>query len=187
MPGRRSISVSQTGISAGVRGKASGRCSIRDRLWSLSLRFGRKRFGGIFTGNSRSGKGRPGDAHNLTRGRYSAALVIGLLVAIAQTLGIQDTAARYRNGIRGRTQRNAAAGTGADTGIWCPAAAQVQHSGLQFNWAHMIIVGFIACGINSSAYMAEIITKRTAGHRHRGRRKRRGPSVLSQRTDHEIS
>ena len=29
--------------------------------------------------------------------------------------------------------------------------------GLQFNWEHMIIVGFIACGINSSAYMAEII------------------------------
>ena len=28
---------------------------------------------------------------------------------------------------------------------------------VQFNWEHMIIVGFIACGINSSAYMAEII------------------------------
>ncbi len=28
---------------------------------------------------------------------------------------------------------------------------------MQFNWEHMIIVGFIACGINSSAYMAEII------------------------------
>lgn len=28
---------------------------------------------------------------------------------------------------------------------------------IQFNWEHMIIVGFIACGINSSAYMAEII------------------------------
>ena len=27
----------------------------------------------------------------------------------------------------------------------------------QFNWTHFIIVGFIACGINSSAYMAEII------------------------------
>ncbi len=30
-------------------------------------------------------------------------------------------------------------------------------SGVQFNWSDMIIVGFIACGINSSAYMAEII------------------------------
>ena len=29
--------------------------------------------------------------------------------------------------------------------------------GIQFNWTHFIIVGFIACGINSSAYMAEII------------------------------
>lgn len=29
--------------------------------------------------------------------------------------------------------------------------------GLQFNWEQMIIVGFIACGVNSSAYMAEII------------------------------
>ena len=29
--------------------------------------------------------------------------------------------------------------------------------GIQFNWEHMIIVGFIACGVNSSAYMAEII------------------------------
>lgn len=28
---------------------------------------------------------------------------------------------------------------------------------VQFNWEHMIIVGFISCGINSSAYMAEII------------------------------
>ena len=29
--------------------------------------------------------------------------------------------------------------------------------GLPFHWPHLIIVGFIACGINSSAYMAEII------------------------------
>lgn len=29
--------------------------------------------------------------------------------------------------------------------------------GVQFNWNQMIVVGFIACGINSSAYMAEII------------------------------
>lgn len=29
--------------------------------------------------------------------------------------------------------------------------------GVQFNWDHMILVGFISCGINSSAYMAEII------------------------------
>lgn len=29
--------------------------------------------------------------------------------------------------------------------------------GIQFNWEQRIIVGFIACGINSSAYMAEII------------------------------
>ena len=28
--------------------------------------------------------------------------------------------------------------------------------GIQFNWEHMIIVGFIACGINSSAYMGFI-------------------------------
>lgn len=30
-------------------------------------------------------------------------------------------------------------------------------AGVQFNWEHMILIGFIACGINSSAYMAEII------------------------------
>ena len=29
--------------------------------------------------------------------------------------------------------------------------------GVQFNWGNFIWVGFIACGINSSAYMAEII------------------------------
>lgn len=28
---------------------------------------------------------------------------------------------------------------------------------VQFNWTQMIVVGFIACGVNSSAYMAEII------------------------------
>ena len=30
-------------------------------------------------------------------------------------------------------------------------------TGVQFNWGNFILVGFIACGINSSAYMAEII------------------------------
>lgn len=29
--------------------------------------------------------------------------------------------------------------------------------GIQFNWGNFIWVGFIACGVNSSAYMAEII------------------------------
>lgn len=29
--------------------------------------------------------------------------------------------------------------------------------GIQFHWDPLILVGFIACGINSSAYMAEII------------------------------
>ena len=28
---------------------------------------------------------------------------------------------------------------------------------MQFNWEPLILVGFIACGVNSSAYMAEII------------------------------
>ena len=30
-------------------------------------------------------------------------------------------------------------------------------TGMQFNWEPLILVGFIACGVNSSAYMAEII------------------------------
>ena len=46
-------------------------------------------------------------------------------------------------------------------------------TGMQFNWEPLILVGFIACGVNSSAYMAEIIQKRSAGRGYRtdGRRR----------------
>ena len=36
-------------------------------------------------------------------------------------------------------------------------------TGMQFNWEPLILVGFIACGVNSSAYMAEITAGRPCG------------------------
>ena len=82
-------------------------------------------------------------------------LVIGLLVAIAKRSGnklLRGIATVYVDVLRGTPLL-------VQVLILAYGVPQLLKSsfGLQFNWAHMIIVGFIACGINSSAYMAEII------------------------------
>ena len=75
-------------------------------------------------------------------------LVLGLLVALAKRSKfkiLRGIATVYVDILRGT-----------------PLLVQVLILGygvpqMQFNWEPLILVGFIACGVNSSAYMAEII------------------------------
>ena len=82
-------------------------------------------------------------------------LVIGLLVAIAKRSKyrvLRGLATIYVDVLRGTPLL-------VQVLILAYGVPQIIRSitDVQFNWEHMIIVGFIACGINSSAYMAEII------------------------------
>ena len=82
-------------------------------------------------------------------------LVIGLLVAIAKRSKykiLRGLATVYVDVLRGTPLL-------VQVLILAYGVPQLLRSAfeIQFNWEHMIIVGFIACGINSSAYMAEII------------------------------
>lgn len=82
-------------------------------------------------------------------------LIIGLLVAIAKRSGykiLRAIGTIYVDILRGTPLL-------VQVLILAYGVPQLLKStfGMQFNWPHMIIVGFIACGINSSAYMAEII------------------------------
>lgn len=58
-------------------------------------------------------------------------------------------------------------------------------TGMQFNWEPLILVGFIACGVNSSAYMAEIIR---SGLQGRGYRTDGGGQIsgAQQQADHAV-
>ena len=82
-------------------------------------------------------------------------LVIGLLVAIGKRSGnklLRGIATVYVDVLRGTPLL-------VQVLILAYGVPQLLKSsfGLPFHWPHLIIVGFIACGINSSAYMAEII------------------------------
>lgn len=82
-------------------------------------------------------------------------LVLGLFVAIARKSRykvLRGIAAVYVDVIRGTPLL-------VQILILAYGAPQLIKAvfGIQFNWEPMILVGFIACGINSSAYMAEII------------------------------
>ena len=79
-------------------------------------------------------------------------MIIGLFVAIAKRSKYRAIATVYVDILRGTPLL-------VQVLILAYGVPQLLKSafGLQFNWEHMIIVGFIACGINSSAYMAEII------------------------------
>lgn len=82
-------------------------------------------------------------------------VVIGLLVAIAKRSGnriLRGIATVYVDVLRGTPLM-------VQVLILAYGVPQLLKStfGVQFNWVHFIFVGFIACGINSSAYMAEII------------------------------
>ena len=57
--------------------------------------------------------------------------------------------------------------------------------GLQFNWEHMIIVGFIACGIQQLRIYGRDNTKRSSGNRQRADGSCK-VTWTQQRTDHEI-
>lgn len=82
-------------------------------------------------------------------------LIIGLLIAIAKRSRfkvLRGLATVYVDVLRGTPLL-------VQVLILAYGVPQALNSifGMQFNWEHMILVGFIACGINSSAYMAEII------------------------------
>ncbi len=82
-------------------------------------------------------------------------MIIGLLVAIAKRSKykvLRALAAIYVDILRGTPLL-------VQVLILAYGVPQLLKSafGIQFNWEHMILVGFIACGINSSAYMAEIM------------------------------
>ena len=84
-----------------------------------------------------------------------AGLIIGLFVAIAKMSKhriLRGIATVYVDVLRGTPLM-------VQVLILAYGLPQLLKSnfGIQFNWTHFIIVGFIACGINSSAYMAEII------------------------------
>lgn len=84
-----------------------------------------------------------------------AGLAIGLLVAIAKQSKhkiLRGVATVYVDVLRGTPLL-------VQVLILAYGVPQIIKAimGVQFNWDHMIIVGFISCGINSSAYMAEII------------------------------
>lgn len=82
-------------------------------------------------------------------------LVVGLLVAVAKRSKfkvLRGIATVYVDVLRGTPLM-------VQVLILAYGIPQVIASitGVQFNWGDFIWVGFIACGINSSAYMAEII------------------------------
>lgn len=82
-------------------------------------------------------------------------LVIGLLIAIAKRCRfkvLQVLATIYVDVLRGTPLL-------VQVLILAYGVPQLASSvfNITFHWEYMIIVGFIACGINSSAYMAEII------------------------------
>ena len=84
-----------------------------------------------------------------------AGLIIGLFIAIAKMSKhriLRGIATAYVDVLRGTPLM-------VQVLILAYGLPQLLKSnfGIQFNWTHFIIVGFIACGINSSAYMAEII------------------------------
>lgn len=84
-----------------------------------------------------------------------AGLIIGLFVAIAKRSRykvLRALATAYVDILRGTPLL-------VQVLILAYGVPQLVQStlGIQFNWDQMIVVGFIACGINSSAYMAEII------------------------------
>lgn len=84
-----------------------------------------------------------------------AGLVIGLFIAIAKRSKykiLRGLATAYVDILRGTPLL-------VQVLILAYGVPQLINStlGVHFNWDQMIIVGFISCGINSSAYMAEII------------------------------
>lgn len=84
-----------------------------------------------------------------------AGLVLGLLVAIAKRSKfkvLRGIATVYVDVLRGTPLL-------VQVLILAYGVPQIISAvtGVQFNWGNFILVGFIACGINSSAYMAEII------------------------------
>ena len=84
-----------------------------------------------------------------------AGLILGLLVALAKRSNIKilkGIATVYVDVLRGTPLL-------VQVLILAYGVPQVitAITGAQFNWGNFIWVGFIACGINSSAYMAEII------------------------------
>ncbi len=82
-------------------------------------------------------------------------LVLGLLIAIAKMSGsriLRAIATVYVDVLRGTPLL-------VQVLILAYGIPQLIQAnlGIPFHWTHKIVIGFIACGVNSSAYMAEII------------------------------